>query len=67
MQKNAQVSDRNVVDSLMNFYLNQLKRMVSLKDNRIKEKDRLIKPKKEDDSVQKVREQSQVSSALFFS
>jgi len=45
----------------------QLKRMVSLKDNRIKEKDRILKPKKEDSTVQKVTEQPQQSSALFFS
>jgi len=45
----------------------QLKRMVSLKDNRIKEKDRVLKPKKEDSTVQKVTEQTQQSSALFFS
>jgi len=45
----------------------QLKRMVSLKDNRIKEKDRVLKPKKEDSTVQKVTEQPQQSSALFFS
>jgi len=45
----------------------QLKRMVSLKDNRIKEKDRVLKPKKEDLTVQKVTEQPQQSSALFFS
>lgn len=41
--------------------------MVSLKDNRIKEKDRLLKPKKEDPAAQKVIEKPQQSSALFFS
>ena len=41
--------------------------MVSLKDNRIKEKDRVLKPKKEETSVQKLNEKPQQSSALFFS
>lgn len=45
----------------------KLKRMVSLKDNRIKEKDRTTKPKKDDPAAISVREQPQQSSALFFS
>ena len=45
----------------------QLKRLVSLKDNRLKEKDREIKPKKEDPTQLKVIEKPKSSSALFFS
>lgn len=45
----------------------QLKRCVSLKDNRINEKDRLIRKKKEDPTQLKVMEKPQQSSALFFS
>jgi U3 small nucleolar RNA-associated protein 24 len=41
--------------------------MVSLKDNRLKEKDRLIKTKKEDPNAPKMIEKPQQSSALFFS
>lgn len=41
--------------------------MVSLNDNRIKEKDRLIRPKKEDPNEMKVMEKPKQSSALFFS
>lgn len=41
--------------------------MVSLKDNRIKEKDRVMKPKKDDPTALTVKEQPQQSSALFFS
>ncbi|CAG9797773.1 unnamed protein product [Chironomus riparius] len=47
--------------------LAQLKRLVSLKDNRLKEKDRLIKQKKEDPTQLKVIEKPKSSSALFFS
>lgn len=45
----------------------QLKRMVSLKDNRLKEKDRVVKAKKEDPNEMKVMEKPKQSSALFFS
>lgn len=41
--------------------------MVSLKDNRINEKDRLKKPQKDDPSKIKLNEKPQQSSALFFS
>lgn len=41
--------------------------MVSLKDNRLKESDRVTKPKKDDPAVKKVSEKPQQSSALFFS
>lgn len=41
--------------------------MVSLKDNRIKESDRVMKPKKEDPNEKKLNEKPQQSSALFFS
>lgn len=41
--------------------------MVSLKDNRIKELDRVKKPEKDDPSKLKVMEKPQISSALFFS
>lgn len=42
--------------------------MVSLKDNRLKEKDREGgKAKKDDPNEQKLNEQPQMSSALFFS
>lgn len=41
--------------------------MVSLKDNRIKEADRIKKPEKDDPSKLKVMEKPQLSSALFFS
>jgi len=46
----------------------QLKRVISLKDNRLKEKDRQVDKKKKDDpTVLKVMEKPQQSSALFFS
>lgn len=41
--------------------------MISLKDNRLKEKDRVIKEKKEDSTKLKVMEKPKSSSALFFS
>lgn len=41
--------------------------MVSLKDNRIQEKDRVKEKEKEDPSKPKVTEKPQQSSALFFS
>lgn len=41
--------------------------MISLKDNRLKEKDRVIKSKKEDPTQLKVMEKPKASSALFFS
>ncbi|XP_070492667.1 rRNA-processing protein FCF1 homolog [Chironomus tepperi] len=47
--------------------LAQLKRLVSLKDNRLKEKDRIIKQVKEDPTQLKVIEKPKSSSALFFS
>ncbi|KAG5675316.1 putative Ribonuclease VapC4 [Polypedilum vanderplanki] len=47
--------------------LAQLKRTISLKDNRLKEKDRITKPKKQDPNELKVIEKPKQSSALFFS
>ena len=44
-----------------------MKRMISLKDNRLKEKDRVVKAKKEDPTQLKVMEKPKSSSALFFS
>lgn len=41
--------------------------MVSLKDNRLKEKDRVVKPTKDDPTKPKIIETPQQSSALFFS
>ncbi|XP_022653172.1 rRNA-processing protein FCF1 homolog [Varroa jacobsoni] len=43
-----------------------MKRMISLSDQRIKEKDRFKKPKKEKPDELKVREVAQYSSALYF-
>ena len=45
----------------------QLKRLVKPSDERIKEKDRQIRKKKEDKNVLKPMEKPQASSALFFS
>lgn len=41
--------------------------MISLKDNRLKEKDRVIKQKKDDPTQMKMIEKPKTSSALFFS
>lgn len=41
--------------------------MISLKDNRLKDKDQFKKPKKEDPTQLKVMEKVKPSSALFFS
>lgn len=44
----------------------QLKRQISLSDPRLKAKDRIAKPKKEDPTKLKLMEKPQTSSALFF-
>jgi len=55
------------LQKIINLLLFQLKRLVSLKDNRIKEKDRVIKQIKEDPTQLKVIEKPKSSSTLFFS